>query len=114
MDFKKIIKNIVSENADLEITDEFQKALDLIENTSENVFITGKAGSGKSTFWKNHFASYERINRDTLKTKEKCLKIAEETIKSGKNLVIDNTNPTAEDRKAFIELAKKHSNCFNF
>jgi len=50
MDLKKIIKSIVNDNTDLDITDEFQKALNLIENTSENIFITGKAGSGKSTF----------------------------------------------------------------
>lgn len=50
MDLKKIVKSIVSENKDLNITDEFQEAFDLIENTNENIFITGKAGSGKSTF----------------------------------------------------------------
>lgn len=34
------------------ITDEMQKALDLIENTNQHVFITGKAGTGKTTFLK--------------------------------------------------------------
>jgi tetratricopeptide (TPR) repeat protein len=29
---------------------EFQKALDLIENTNQSFFLTGKAGTGKSTF----------------------------------------------------------------
>ena len=33
----------------IEINREFQKALDLLENTTKNVFITGKAGTGKST-----------------------------------------------------------------
>lgn len=32
------------------ITDEMKKALDLIENTNDHVFITGKAGTGKTTF----------------------------------------------------------------
>ena len=50
MDLKKLIKNVVSENSSLDITDEFQKAFDLIEKSSENIFITGKAGTGKSTF----------------------------------------------------------------
>jgi bifunctional polynucleotide phosphatase/kinase len=36
---------------------------------------------------------YERVNRDSLKTKEKCYKVAEGYIKEGKSLVIDNTNP---------------------
>lgn len=31
-------------------TPEFERALDLLENTKQNVFISGKAGTGKSTF----------------------------------------------------------------
>lgn len=34
------------------ITPEFQQAFDLLENTGQNVFLTGKAGTGKSTFLK--------------------------------------------------------------
>ncbi|MEA3307569.1 MAG: PIF1 family ATP-dependent DNA helicase, partial [Elusimicrobiota bacterium] len=33
----------------IELNSQFKKALDLIENTSKSVFITGKAGTGKST-----------------------------------------------------------------
>ncbi|MFA6216887.1 MAG: AAA family ATPase [Candidatus Omnitrophota bacterium] len=33
----------------IEINEQFKKALDVIENTSKNVFVTGKAGTGKST-----------------------------------------------------------------
>ena len=33
----------------LELTPEFQKTLDLLENTDRSVFITGRAGTGKST-----------------------------------------------------------------
>lgn len=33
----------------VELNEQFQKALELLENTSKNVFITGKAGTGKST-----------------------------------------------------------------
>lgn len=34
------------------ITQEFQEAFDLLENTKTNVFLTGNAGTGKSTFLK--------------------------------------------------------------
>ena len=34
---------------ELNITPEFQKAVDIINNSGEHLFITGKAGSGKST-----------------------------------------------------------------
>lgn len=33
----------------IEINDQFRKALDLLENSSQSVFISGKAGTGKST-----------------------------------------------------------------
>ena len=41
----------------IEITEEFNQALNLLENTSSNLFITGKAGTGKSTlleFFRNN------------------------------------------------------------
>jgi len=34
----------------IEFNTEFKKALELLENTNKDVFITGKAGTGKSTF----------------------------------------------------------------
>ncbi|MBC7319377.1 AAA family ATPase, partial [bacterium] len=40
----------------IELNKQFQKALDLLENTNKNVFITGKAGTGKSTLL-NYFRS---------------------------------------------------------
>lgn len=33
----------------IEINEQFKKALDIMENTSKHIFITGKAGTGKST-----------------------------------------------------------------
>ena len=37
---------------DLDINDEFKSAFGLMENTKECLFITGKAGTGKSTLLK--------------------------------------------------------------
>lgn len=37
---------------DMILTDEMQKVMDLVKNTDSNVFVTGKAGSGKTTFLK--------------------------------------------------------------
>jgi bifunctional polynucleotide phosphatase/kinase len=42
------------------------------------VIFVGSPGSGKSTFLHNYMSKYSRVNRDTLKTKEKCYKVAEE------------------------------------
>lgn len=74
----------------------------------EMVLMVGAPGSGKSTFCVNHLPKYVRVNRDTLKTKEKCYKVADEALGQGKSVVIDNTNPKKEDRRYFIDLAKKH------
>lgn len=68
--------------------------------------MIGAPGSGKSTFVQNHLKDYVRVNRDSLKTKEKCLKAAEAAMKEKKYVVIDNTNPTAADREPYIKLAK--------
>lgn len=45
----------------IEINPEFKKALDLMDNTSRNVFITGKAGTGKSTLLE-YFRHHTRKN----------------------------------------------------
>lgn len=34
----------------IKLTSQFQQAFDIFENTRENLFITGNAGTGKSTF----------------------------------------------------------------
>lgn len=45
-----------SPGAKIDFNPEFQKALELIENTDKNVFITGRAGTGKSTLL-THFGN---------------------------------------------------------
>lgn len=66
------------------------------DNDQEMIIMVGSPGSGKSTFIQNYLKSYERINRDTLKTMKKCLDVAESHMKNGKNVVIDNQNHTVE------------------
>ena len=41
----------------IELNEQFLKALEIIENTQKNVFLTGKAGTGKSTL-----LNYFRLN----------------------------------------------------
>jgi len=83
----------------------------------EMIIFVGSAGSGKSTLWRTYLSDYVRVNNDTLKTKAKCLKVADEAMAAGKSLVIDNTNPGKATRKEYIDLAKKHNypvRCFHF
>lgn len=46
------------------------------------IMMVGPPASGKSTFSKKHFVSngYIHINRDTLKTQDKCLKVFNEKL----------------------------------
>lgn len=47
-------------------------------------------GSGKSTFYRRNLQplGYERINQDTLKSREKCLKVARELLGKGKSVAV--------------------------
>ncbi len=46
---------------EMTLTPEFERALHLLENTNQNVFISGKAGTGKSTFLE-HFRKNTKKN----------------------------------------------------
>lgn len=70
--------------------------------------MIGIQASGKSSFCKSNLQEYVRINLDELHTRNKEKLAIDEAIASGENLVIDNTNPTREDRGKYIAIAKEH------
>lgn len=70
--------------------------------------MTGIQASGKSTFCQNNLPGYVRINLDTLHTRNKENMAMDEAFQAKKDMVIDNTNPTAEERKKYIVKAKEH------
>lgn len=74
----------------------------------EMIIMVGCPGSGKSKFARKYYKSYDYINQDTLKTRTKCLKEALNSIQESKSVIIDNTNPTSDLRKDYIDLAKKY------
>jgi len=49
------------EKPDIEISDETRSVLEMLEDTSQNVFLTGRAGTGKSTLL-NHFRTVTKKN----------------------------------------------------
>ncbi|RDW60769.1 DNA kinase Pnk1 [Coleophoma cylindrospora] len=88
-------------------------------NEKEIVLFCGSPGAGKSTFYWRVLEplGYVRVNQDTLKTRDKCVKVAGEQLADGKSVVIDNTNPNVEVRGIWVELAKKYSvpiRCISF
>jgi bifunctional polynucleotide phosphatase/kinase len=81
--------------------------LSIDKKDKELVILVGCPGSGKSTFYKKYLSDYTRINQDKLKTKQKCIKNCKVALSNNESIVIDNTNPTIEIRKEFINLAKE-------
>lgn len=78
---------------------------------SEVKVVVGYPASGKSTVTKDLVAKgFVSLNRDTEGgTIVGLLPKMEQLLKDGKNIVLDNTFPTIEVRKPFIELAKKYN-----
>ncbi|MCJ1434921.1 hypothetical protein MMC27_004291 [Xylographa pallens] len=94
-------------------------------NKLDLVVFCGSPGAGKSTFYWNKLQplGYERVNQDTLKTRDKCLKVASEFLSLGRSVAvgkffilfgnsmsnnqIDNTNADPSTRACWIELAHK-------
>ena len=70
------------------------------------VFI-GIQASGKSSFFLERFYhKYMRINLDMLKTRHREKMIFDACLKGKQPCVIDNTNPTKQDREKYIEAFK--------
>ena len=70
------------------------------------IIMIGIQGSGKSEFCSRYLSSITRINLDTLKTRNNEHRMLEECLAKGLDFVIDNTNPTKEDRARYIPKAK--------
>lgn len=75
----------------------------------ECIIFVGIQASGKSTFYKEHFfSSHMRINLDMLRTRHRETTFIENCLKTQLPFVIDNTNPTFENREKYIRAAKEH------
>ncbi len=73
------------------------------------VILMGIQGSGKSQYyWQYLSDDYVRINLDSLRTRNNEKRALEECFAAGKNIAVDNTNPTRADRSRYIIPAKAH------
>lgn len=72
------------------------------------IIFIGIQGAGKSTFYREYFLdTHIRINLDMLKTRHREKLIFQACLEAKQKFVIDNTNPTIEDRKKYIIPAKE-------
>lgn len=78
-----------------------------IESSENNIILMcGYPASGKSTFVNSLGNKYLVISQDVNKTKQKTRKLFIENV--GKcPIVIDNTSPTMQSRKYFVDIAKQ-------
>lgn len=72
----------------------------------EMIVFVGCQGAGKSTFYRERFFnSHVRVNLDMLRTRNRERLLVKACLDMQQRFVVDNTNPTAEDRKRYFDLA---------
>jgi len=78
----------------------------------EGIIFIGLQGSGKSQFYRERFFnSHARISMDLLKTRNRENRFLELCLELQQPFVIDNTNPTVDDRKRYIGPARTRGYC---
>ncbi|SJX62604.1 related to bifunctional polynucleotide phosphatase/kinase [Sporisorium reilianum f. sp. reilianum] len=111
------LKGLVAEPEDEMVTVELS-ALDTDDSVArtilgdasdpEIVLFVGPPASGKTFLYNRTFAraSYVHVNQDTLRTRDKCLRVVSDTIAAHGSCVVDNTNRDAKTRALYIDLAR--------
>lgn len=81
----------------------------------ELIILVGLQASGKSTFYSTHFAAtHEYVSKDLLlKSKnmnknQKQAERIESAFQEQRSIVVDNTNPTIQDRLPLIDLGRRY------
>jgi predicted kinase len=74
--------------------------------TMQAIVFVGIQATGKTTFYVQRFLnSHVRISLDLLRTRHREKQFLEACIRTQQRFVVDNTNPTADDRKRYIDIA---------
>lgn len=75
----------------------------------KGVIFVGLQASGKSYYYLNNFyKTHLRLNMDMLRTRHRENILFNACLESKQPVVIDNTNPTKEDREKYISGFKNH------
>ncbi len=78
----------------------------------ELVIFVGLQASGKSSFFRERFAAtHEHVSKDLIRNNKnrnrRQAQLIEAALKGKSSVVVDNTNPTVEDRRALIQLGRE-------
>jgi bifunctional polynucleotide phosphatase/kinase len=75
----------------------------------EYVLLIGVALSGKTTYRKANFPDHKVIALSFFdNNRNEEMKVIEESLKDGRNIVVDDTNLTRKIRKIHLDMAKKY------
>ena len=75
--------------------------------TMQAIIFVGIQATGKTTFYVQRFLNtHVHINLDLLRTRHREKRFLETCLQTQQRFVVDNTNPTAEVRKRYIEMAR--------
>jgi predicted kinase len=73
----------------------------------EAVVLCGIQGSGKTTLYRDRFlATHVRVALDLLRTRAREEAFVRLCLETQQPFVVDNTNPTAADRRRYVEPAR--------
>ena len=77
------------------------------------MILVGLPGSGKSSLVRDRFgATHDHVSKDLLPSARdkgiRQLALVEQSLRAGRSVVVDNTNPRVADRAPLIAAARRH------
>jgi predicted kinase len=81
--------------------------------TMDLVILIGLQGAGKTTFYRTRFAAtHEHVSKDRFRHNKKPSRrqaqLIDDALRTGRSVVVDNTNPTVADRAPLLALGRAH------
>ena len=72
------------------------------------VIFCGVQASGKTCFYVERFlATHVRVSMDLMRTRHRERRFLETCLETGQRFVVDNTNPTAAERRPYVDAARR-------
>ncbi len=80
----------------------------------EVIILMGLQAAGKSTFYQTHFVkTHDYVSKDLLRNHRRPAlrqsQLIEAALQAGRSVVVDNTNPSTEERAQLIHLGRQYS-----